>query len=234
MLSRGWIDVSAELGPHTPSWPGDPRFERELLASHDADGVEVSALRMSLHTGTHIDAPAHYVADGPRLGDLPFDATMGPCVVIDAGGVERIDAAWLENLPFAEGERVLFRTANSTRRLLHHPQFTADYVHLTPDAAQFLVERHARCVGIDYLSIGGNGDDGVETHRILLSSGVWIIEGLDLSGIDPGAYELLCLPLNIPDGEAAPARALLRPPKTRPDGEIEFIDDAVEWASKTG
>ncbi len=235
MLSEGWIDVSIELSADTLVWPGDPSFRRELAATHDEEDVEVATLRMSAHTGTHVDAPAHYLAEGPRIADLPLDALMGPCFVHDLGGREVITAADIDSLGLNEGERVLLRTDNSLKRSLHQTDFDYDFVALDLAAAEILASIGVRCVGIDYLSVGrGSTEQVAAVHRTLLGSGVWIIESLDLHRVEPGAYEMICLPLSIPRGEAAPARALLKARGEKDDGEIDFIDDAAMWASKTG
>lgn len=234
-MYNDWIDVSVPLDGGVIVWPGDPEFERELLATTAVDGVEVSQLRMSVHTGTHIDAPAHYLEGGATIGSMPIDATVGPCLVVEIpDGVTRIEVEHLEEAVLAEGERVLLRTANSRRGLLSRRSFVKDYTFLTPAAAAYLARLPARCVGIDYLSIGGPGPEGVETHEVLLANGVWIIESLELAHVTPGTYDLFCLPLRLMDAEGAPARAIMQKLGGRKEDEIDFIDDAMEWATKTG
>jgi arylformamidase len=123
-------------------------------------------------------------------------------------------SAELETHRLRAGERVLFLTRNS-ERCWNNNQFVEDFVYISAAAAQFLVQRHVRTVGIDYLSVGGYVHDGVETHRILLGAGIWLIEGLNLSAVKPGAYELVCLPLRVAGADGAPARAILRPRSRR-------------------
>ena len=234
-MYNDWIDVSVPLDDGVIVWPGDPEFQRELLSTTAVDGVEVSQLRMSVHTGTHVDAPAHYLEGGATIGTMPIDAMVGPCVVLQIPeDVIRIDVEHLEAVDLAEGERVLLRTGNSTRGLLGRRSFVEDYTFLTPDAAAYLARLPARCVGIDYLSVGGPGPEGVETHELLLASGVWIIECLELAHVAPGTYDLVCLPLRLMSAEGAPARAILQKLGGRKEDEIDFIDDALEWATKTG
>lgn len=227
-----WKDISVPLDEGIVTWPGDSQFHRESVSDIATNGVQISDLRMSCHTGTHVDSPAHYIEDGATVDEMAADVMIGPCVVVEIAGVERVGAAELEHAGIKESERLLLKTSNSERQLLQARDFHDDYCFLTPDGAAFLAEHHIRCVGIDYLSIGGM-DDGEDTHRILLSSGVWIIEGLDLWGIDAGEYELACLPLKLVGADGAPARALIR--RREPEeGEMDFIEDAVEWATKTG
>ncbi|NOT45301.1 MAG: cyclase family protein [Acidobacteria bacterium] len=220
--SHEWIDISVPLLSGMPHWPGDPPVRIDRVQSLSRDGANVSRLDMSAHSGTHVDAPAHFVAGGAGIADLPIDAVTGPARVVHIHDSRVVDVASLEALHIARGERLLIRTRNSDRPWYREP-FRADFVHLTPDAAAWLADRRPSCVGIDYLSISGADDDPALTHRALLEAGVWIIEGLDLSGAPPGHYELVCLPLRIAGvtapgahtegtaADGAPARAILRP-----------------------
>ena len=227
-----WVDVSVSLSPETVVWPDDPALRVRDLTTFDADAVRVSELQMSVHTGTHIDAPTHYLRDGSCIDEMPLDATVGPCIVLDlANAGQRIEASHLADFDIPPGERVLLRTQNSSRRLYGERTFASDFAHLGLSAAEYLAQRDVRCVGIDYLSVGGF-DDGDAVHRVLLESGAWIIEGLDLRRTAPGAYELVCLPLKLVGLEGAPARAILR--KMRTADTRDEVDDAVEWASLQG
>jgi arylformamidase len=230
-MSYDWIDITVPLSEDLPPWPGDPRFERTEHTAVEKHGHTLSSVSMSLHAGTHVDAPAHYLKHGATIDEMPFDDAIGPCVVLDLPKLTRIEREDLERFRLPEAERVLLKTSNSRRNLLESKTFHDDFVHLSPGAAAYLAETHTRCVGIDYFSIGGM-EDGARVHEILLSSGVWIIGALDLRGVSPGSYEMVCLPLRIRGAEAAPARVLLRP--TESGDENDFLDDAVEWASKTG
>ncbi|MGE0592156.1 MAG: cyclase family protein [Vicinamibacterales bacterium] len=194
--SHEWIDISVPLLSGMPHWPGDPPVRIERVQSLARDGANVSRLDMSAHSGTHVDAPAHFVAGGAGIADLPFDALTGPARVVHVQDPHVVNADALQALRIARGERLLIRTRNSDRPWYREP-FRADFVHLTPDAALWLADRRPSCVGIDYLSISAADDDPALTHRALLEAGVWIIEGLDLSSAAAGRYELVCLPLRI-------------------------------------
>jgi arylformamidase len=201
------IDISLPIGPETPVWPGDPPVLVEAVARvADGDPADVSRLALGTHTGTHVDPPAHFLPGTTTVDALPLDVLIGPAVVagLPAGP---IDGAALESAALAEGStRVLLKTG-------------ADAGALTPDGARWLVERGVLLVGADTLSIEPAGDrPGVRgcppeerypVHRILLGAGVVIVEGLDLSAVAPGPYQLVCLPLRIAGGDGAPARAVL-------------------------
>jgi NADH dehydrogenase len=201
------IDVSVTIDQHMPIYEGDPGVGIELAKSIDrGDPANVSRLEMGAHTGTHVDAPRHFLPEGPGANELPVQPFVGPCVVADAMGAHgTIDATLIESLHLPPGvQRVLFKTPNS--RLWDRQSFSADYVRLDPAGASALLERGVGTVGIDYLSIGDP-----DTHRLLLGRGVAVIEGLDLRGVEPGDYYLECLPLKIAGADGAPARALLWP-----------------------
>lgn len=206
-----WIDVTVGLSPDLVTWPGDPavRIERALDM---ADGHEcnITNLQLGAHTGTHMDAPLHFIADGASIETMPLDATVGPARVIEIEDPRSVGAEELRQHDLQRGERVIFKTASSTRDWARAP-FDEDFVHIAADGAQALVDAGVRTVGIDYLSVGAYEGDGVQTHRILLGAGVWVIEGLDLSKVEPGHYELVCLPLKVLGAEGAPARAILSP-----------------------
>jgi len=190
------IDISLPIGPGTPVWPGDPPVLVESVARiQDGDPADVSRLSLGTHTGTHVDPPAHFVPGAATIDDVPLDVLIGPAVVA-ACGARPIDRAAFDALSLAEGAiRVLLKTGGATGAV-------------TSDGAQWLVERGVRLVGVDTLSIE---PETVEypVHRILLGAGVVIVEGLDLRAAAPGAYQLVCLPLPIVDGDGAPARAVL-------------------------
>jgi len=212
---RGWIDVTFPVRSGMVHWPDNPPVEVERMLSMEQGAVcNVSIMSMGCHTGTHMDGPRHFIRDGRGLDALPFEATMGPCRVIAIHDPESIKPGHLAPHRLKKGERILFKTAN-TRRSWKTDDFDKDFVYLSKEAAQYLVDRGVRTVGVDYLSVGGFYKDGVETHQILLGAEVWIIEGLDLSKINPGRYDLICLPMLIAKSDGAPARALLRPRKER-------------------
>jgi arylformamidase len=205
-----WIDISVPLYTGMVHWPDNPPvlIERMMDLTH-GDAANVSKIELGAHTGTHMDAPRHFLADGAGLDEMPLDATIGLARVIPIEHHQAILPAELEAHNLQAGERVLFHTRNS-ERCWKDNQFVEDFVYISAAAAQFLVDKHVRTVGIDYLSVGGYIYDGVETHQILLSAGIWLIEGLNLSTVKPGTYELICLPLRIVGADGAPARAILR------------------------
>jgi arylformamidase len=209
-MNNEWIDISVPVHNGMPTWPGDPalHFER-VLDQNNGDVCTLTRVTMSAHTGTHMDAPLHFVRNAAPMGEMPIDATVGPARVISIADRTAIHRA--ELLPFSiqPGERILFRTANSDRDWANLP-FDENFIFIARDAAQYLAECGVRTVGVDYLSVGGFRQDSLETHVALLGSGIWVIEGLALGQITPGNYELVCLPLKWIHAEGAPARAILR------------------------
>ncbi len=183
-------------------YPGDPVVQIERVESLAGGGIaNVSRLDFGVHSGTHVDAPLHFFDDGHGADAVPLDVLVGPARVLDLTAVEgTIAAADLE--PLELGDRIVLKTANS--ELWSRDTYAEDAVSVGPDAAQLLVDRGVRLVGIDYLSIGD-----LDTHRILLGSGVVPVEGLDLRAVDPGDYLLVCAPLRIEGSDGGPARVLL-------------------------
>jgi len=202
------IDVSVPIRTRMPIYDRNPgvRLER-VLAIPDGEAANVSRLELGVHTGTHVDAPLHFLDDGPAADELPLDPLVGEAVVADATAIDGpIGAEALDACEIPAGvERVLLKTRNG--ELWARDDFTRDFIRLDGGGARWLVERQIRLIGIDYLSIGDQ-----EAHRVLLSAGVVPVEGLDLRAIEPGRYELLCLPLKIVGSDGAPARVLLRRP----------------------
>lgn len=201
------IDVSVTIRPRMPIYEGDPGVDIALARSIErGDAANVSRVELGAHTGTHVDAPRHFIPDGPGADKLRLEHFIGPCVVADATAARgRIDGELIESLDLDPGTmRVLLKTANS--RLWERDWFTADFARLDASGAHALVRHGVRLVGIDYLSIGD-----AAAHRTLLDRGLGVIEGLDLRPVDPGSYFLVCLPLKIADCDGAPARAALLP-----------------------
>ena len=208
-----WIDVSVPIQNGMVHWPGDPTFESHLkktIGDENNSPCNLTLMNMSVHTGTHMDAPRHFIAEGATMETLPLDAVMGPCRIIEINSATTIAADELEPHDLKRGERILFKTHNS-ERCWQTDDFDEDFIYIAQDGARHITERGVMTVGVDYLSVGGYKKDGVETHVELLGAEVWIIEGLNLSGIEPGKYDLACLPLKLVGSDGAPARAALRP-----------------------
>ena len=204
-------DVTLPVRPGMVVWPGDAGVQL-LPATRMADGDEhnVSRLALGVHTGTHVDAPYHFVADGATVEQLPLDVLVGPAVVVHLPNVAAITAADLEALRLPpETRRVLFKTRNSTLWARGEAVFRTGFVALTLDAAQWVVKQDIQLVGVDYLSVEGYDSQGHPVHRMLLGAGVVLVEGLDLRAVEPGVYELYCLPLKLVGADGAPARVIL-------------------------
>jgi arylformamidase len=191
-------------------WPGDPGVKvKRRLDMDDGDEVNLSTISMGAHTGTHMDAPVHFIRSGKAIDQMPLSSVIGPARVIEIRDPESIKVAELRPHRVRRGERILFKTVNS-KRCWRTDNFVKDYVYVSLEAARLLAARRVRSVGIDYLSVGGFKKDGHETHIALLKAGVWLIEGLDLSQVTAGRYDLFALPLRIDGADGAPARVLLR------------------------
>ncbi len=211
-----FIDITLPVRPGMLVWPGDEAVRVDRMRGvfigdmERGDAYNLSRLVMGLHAGTHLDAPLHFLRHGNDVTSLPLETAVGPCRVIEIAHRPVIDRRDLEPFSPREGERLIFKTRNSSSAWWRE-EFDGDYANLTPAAARYLAERGLLLVGIDYLSVAPWGEGTEEVHRALLEAGVWILEGLDLRGVEPGDYELLCLPLKVEKGEGAPARAILKP-----------------------
>ena len=205
-----WLDISVPLRNAMVHWPGDPpvRIDKVKDIEHGASST-LSMISMGSHTGTHMDAPLHFIRQGISIDKMPLDTTVGRARVIEIKDTESIKPEELHQYRIRSGERILFKTRNSLR-VWQTDTFIEDSVFISDEAARFLVERSVRVVGIDYLSVGSFKHGGSYVHKTLLGGGVWIIEGLDLSHVKPGKYDLICLPLKLDQGDGAPARAILR------------------------
>jgi arylformamidase len=208
----GWQDISVPIIDGMVTFEGDPSVHLERVSAISEGAVcNVSRLDFGVHSGTHVDAPVHFIdrADGIEMVDL--DALVGPALVVDASGIDgAYDRAAIDHLGIPTGtERVLIRGRNSDTDLWGKPAFDSSFVAVTSDGAAALVERGLRLVGADYLSIAPFGDP-TPTHVALLSAGITVVEGLDLRRVEPGWYDLVCLPMLIPGSDGGPARAILR------------------------
>lgn len=209
--SKKWIDATLPIYTNMISWPGDPIVQiSEYKEISKGKSSNVSLLRLGSHAGTHIDAPRHFFDNAAAIDTIPADVMVGAARIIEIKDQSVICARELKSKNIRPGQRVIFRTVNSKARWWRKG-FCKNFVFLTLPAAEYLVSRRVRLVGIDYLSVGGYCQpDAKAVHRALLSCGIWIIEGLNLTGVIPGRYDMLCLPLKIHQADAAPARVLLR------------------------
>jgi arylformamidase len=217
-----WIDVSVTLHDGMVHWPDNPpvRVGHALDLAH-GDPCTVSNLSFGAHTGTHVDAPAHFVPGGAGIDKTPLSTLIGTARVLDIADRVSVKRRELEAYDPRKGERLLLRTANS-ERVWKTDDFVRDYVFLANDGARLLAERGVVMVGIDYLSIGSmDADDCTRTHRVLLEAGICIVEGLDLSRVPSGTVDIICLPLRISHGDGAPARVVVRG-RTGPQARMEL------------
>ena len=210
-MAKAWIDVSVPLHSGMVHWPDNPPVHIErMMDMDDGDACNVSKLSLGVHTGTHVDAPIHFIAAGIGIDRAPVGALIGPARVLAIADPESIKVEQIEPYGIQPGERILFKTRNSAR-CWQTDDFFDDFVYVSQDAARYLAAHQVQTVGVDYLSVGGYYKDGRETHQALLSAGIWVIEGLNLDAVQPGTYEMICLPLKITGGDGAPARAVLQP-----------------------
>jgi arylformamidase len=203
-------DVSVRLSNHVPVWPSGPpiRLEPTPHLSRDKSyTIHETLIQISSHMGTHIDAPYHFVENGKRLHEIPLERLVGKATVFEFPGVRSIGERELKPLKWDGIERVLFKTENSNH--WQDGSFYEQFVYLEPEGAQFLIERGIQLVGIDYLSIEKYKAEKHRTHFALLEKDVVVIEGLDLSGVAPGEYSLVALPLSLLDTDGGPTRVIL-------------------------
>jgi arylformamidase len=206
-------DVTVPVCNELPTWPGDPGVQIDDWRILSKDGANVSGLCFGAHTGTHVDAPAHFIEGAAKVESLPLDSLIGEAEVIEVPRDRpAVDEAFVTAKCAPGTTRFLFKTRNSAFWSESHPEFHNDFTYLDLDAAKKLVQQGLKLVGIDYLSIEKFGQEKHETHVALLSHGVVILEGLNLSEVPAGRYELICLPLRLRTslGDGAPARAVLR------------------------
>jgi len=203
------FDISVPVMNGGVVYPGNPEIQIEAQQDMAMGGSSnVSLLTIGSHTGTHVDAPSHMIPGGAGVEALPLDALIGPALVMAFDDdVMAVTEAYLRAQPIAGHERVLLRTRNS--RFIRERNFHRDYTYLAPDGAEYLVSLGVRLVGVDYLSIEQFHSGHHRTHKTLLSRGVVIVEGLDLSDAPAGTYELYCLPILLTGVDGAPARAVL-------------------------
>jgi arylformamidase len=203
-------DISLTISPSLPTWPGDPSVILERVEKiEDGSDANVSRIDIGVHTGTHVDAPYHFIRNGKTVDNLNLNLLTGRAYVLYLPGVDIITASVLERSQIPpRTRRVLFKTRNSAYWKNKDNQFQTDFVALSADGADYLIRRGVKLVGVDYLSVAPF-EQSRPTHEILLSAGVVILEGLDLSGVTQGRYTLYCLPLKLAGSDGAPARAIL-------------------------
>jgi arylformamidase len=204
-----YYDISLNLSADTVRWITSIPFElHERRRVSRGDPSNSSAATMSLHSGTHMDAPFHFVPDGATIDKLPLDLFIGPALVHQVETDRYIKAEHVAGLDVSGITRVLFKTRNS--QLLQRGSYDPDFVAFSVEAAEALVAMGVKLVGLDYLSVAHAGDEQVPVHRAFLDHGVALLEGIDLSAVDPGRYELICFPIRIRGADGAPCRAVLR------------------------
>jgi arylformamidase len=203
-------DITLTISPELPTWPGDPRVELERVRKiEDGSNANVSRVDMGVHTGTHVDAPFHFLQDGKTVDQIDLSLLTGRAYVLHLPEVDVITAPVLEDAQIPpRTRRVLFKTRNSESWAKEDQDFNTDFVGLSEDGADYLVKRGVKLVGMDYLSVAPYKKSR-PTHESLLKAGVVIVEGLDLSEVSQGRYTLYCLPLKIANSDGAPARAIL-------------------------
>jgi kynurenine formamidase len=213
LSAQGWIDATATLDPaRTPVYEGDAPMKFDFLKDmRKGDKLTLSVYSLGAHSGTHLDAPMHFVATGAAIDQVALDPLMGAARVIDIpDSVRAIDSGELNRHDWRGAKRVLFRTRSTLRGWMDAPEFHRDFAYVAPDAAQLLADAGVVLVGVDYISAEQFGAPAPRTHQILLGRGIPIVEGLDLRPIQAGDYDVIVLPLKVRGHEGAPARAIMR------------------------
>lgn len=207
-------DITVPITGAMPVWPGDPPVRMVSKKSiPQGDACNLTALTMGIHSGTHIDAPLHFIDGGRTVDDIPLEVLIGPCRVIETDAAPLIEKKHIEKIPMDGCKRVLFKTGNSGFWKESVAAFREDFVALGLSAAEYLANKGVALVGIDYLSIETfHAEEGNPVHNALLKSNIMILEGIDLSAVPAGDYKLVCLPMKLSGVEGAPVRALLYPP----------------------
>jgi arylformamidase len=207
-----WIDITLPIHNDMVCWPDDPpTVISRFRDAEKGDPVTMSQMSLISHVGTHIDAPLHFIAGGTTIDMMPLEIGIGPAIVIEIEDRESVKLDEVKRCRVKKGDRVLFKTINSSRAY-ETDDFVRDYVYITPEVAQYLGSKKVSLVGLDYISVGSIKQPSTisETHKKLLNQGVWILEGLNLKGVKAGHYQLVCLPLKLEKGDAGLARAILK------------------------
>lgn len=202
------VSVAVEAGMHV--YPGDPRFKSKIVHSLEkGEPHALSRFAMGNHTGTHIDAPAHFVAGGATVSDLPLEVMNGRTRVVEIRHKEKVDVPELQQLVLVDDFRILFKTRNSLI-WSNYKKFRKNHIYITEEAAKLLTENGVKLVGFDYLSVDRFGDENYPAHKTLLQNNVVVLEGLNLSEVEEGDYDMSCLPLPLKGMDGAPARVVLK------------------------
>lgn len=214
-------DISLSLSNELPVWPGDQAISLMMnSAIRKGDQCNKTEIHMGTHSGTHIDAPYHFINHGATIDAIPIEIFVGPCMVVEIDTETLIGKNDLQRCKFNGHTRILIKTKNSRLWANNVSSFETNYVALGIDGAKYLAERNIILVGIDYLSIEGFRARDFPVHKLLLKNNIIILEGLNLSGIETGTYELICVPLKLMGCDGAPARVLLRGQETSSTGDI--------------
>ncbi len=206
MAKKKVYDISINIKNNMLSFPGDTPTRKEKTKDIKIDGYKLSNIRFSVHVGTHVDAPSHFIENGKNINDIELNYFMGNAQVIEIENKKKITKKELTNHDI-NSEKILFKTNNSS--YLKENEFNKDFIYLTLKGAKYLVEKGVRFIGIDYITIEELGTTNFDVHNFLLKSEVIILEGIDLTEINPGIYYLTALPLKLNDCEASPVRAVL-------------------------
>ena len=205
-------DITLSLSPELPVWPGDPQVRLERMRKiEDGANSNVSELQLRVHSGTHVDAPVHFLNESKAgIDTLSLDTLVGFCCVVEIPqDVDVITREVLENVYLPQGsQRILFKTRNSSFWKQNLKEFQPKFVGIAEDAALYLVERGFLLVGIDYLSIAPYKNSR-PTHEAFLKNGIVVLEGINLSDVNEGYYTLFCLPMKLAGSDGAPARVIL-------------------------
>jgi arylformamidase len=209
-MTHHWIDISFSISEDIVTWPGDPKVKLSKASEIGREGADanVSSIFMSAHTGTHIDAPLHFIKDGKDIASLDLATLTGQVQIVEITDHTQVTKSELLQHNLKGIDKIIFKTVNS-RSDWSKKAFNDRFVHLGIDAAQYLVTLGIKTVGVDYLSVGGM-DNGTEVHHVLLGAGITILEGLNLTDILPGVYEMIALPIKIKGADGAPARVIVR------------------------
>ena len=219
MTEHDWIDISIPLGKEIPELALEtpdgevPRSSvKRFFDVEKGDRVTMSRIEMDSHDGTHIDSPLHFIRGGTSIDEMPINTAVGPARVIEIVNEKEITVEELEPYRIGQGERILFKTKNSPR-VYGTRVYKGDYVAITPEAAGYLSDTGILLVGLDYLTIANmNPPENITAvHMAFLKKGIYILEAINLDGVNPGNYELICLPLRLDKGDAGPCRAVIRP-----------------------